>query len=162
MHRIVRFALLIAALLAITLAAGFFFQETWATRIWPVPSPPLSNVFVASILAAIGTPIIWIALSEETRAIAGGAINLVVANGAIGIASYIFLRRGGPPALLPFGVFSTALAAGCMALFIYSRRFAFRDMRLTPIWVRLSFGLFAVTLLMTASALIAVYPDVFP
>jgi len=162
MHSTVRIALLVAALLALALAVGFFLQETWATRIWPVPSGALSNTFVASILAAIGTPIIWIALFGETRAIAGGAVNLVVANGAMGVAAYMFIRRGGPPALLPFAAFATVLAVGCIGLFIYSQRFAFLDTRPTPRWVRFSFGLFAVTLLLTASALIVVYPDIFP
>lgn len=162
MHRIARGALFVAAALALFLAAGFFLQEPWATRIWPVPSGPLSNIFVASILAAIGAPIIWIAWSGETRAIAGGAVNLVVANGAIAFASDTFLRHGGPPVLLPFAAFAAIVAAGCAWLFLYSRRFAFLDQRPTPWWVRISFGLFAVTLLLTASALILVYPNIFP
>lgn len=162
MHRVVRIGLLLAALVAIVLAVGFFEQEPWATRIWPVPSTPLSNIFVASILAAIGAPIVWIALSGETRAIAGGAINLVVANGAIAIAAYAFRGSGGPPALSPFALFATVLTAVCSGLFIYSRRFAFQDRRPTPRWVKWSFGLFAVILVLTAGALVAVRPNTFP
>jgi len=162
MNNVLRMALLLAAALAATLAVGFFLQQNWATRIWPVPSPHLSSIFVASILAAIGTPIIWIVLSGETRAIAGGAINLAVANGAITLAAVMFYHDGGPPKLLPFAAFSAVLAVCCFFLFIYSRRFEFRDKRPTPLWVRASFAIFALALLLTASALIAVHPDVFP
>lgn len=162
MHKTLRIGLLLAALLALVLAFGFFEQQTWATRIWPVASPPLSNVFVASILAAIGAPIVWIALAGETRAIAGGAVNLVVANAAMALAAYTFRLRGGPPALVPFAVFATVLAAGCIGLFIYSQPFAFVSRRPTPPWLRWSFGLFAAVLLLAAAALIMVYPNIFP
>ena len=123
MPGMLRIALLVAGLLALVFAVGFFLQAPWATGIWPVQSSRLSNIFVSSILAAIGAPIVWIALSGETRAMAGGAVNLVLANGGIALAAFVFHQRGGPPALLPFAVFAAVLVALCAGLFIYSQRF---------------------------------------
>src|ERR1700722_13724896 len=78
------------------------------------------------------------------------------------MAASTFFLRAGPPNLLPFAVFTTILAAGCIVLLVYSGRFTFQDTRPTIRWVRWSFGLFAVTLLLTAGALIMNYPDIFP
>ena len=127
-----------------------------------MPSARLSNIFVSSILAAIGAPIVWIALSNEARAIAGGAINLVIANGAIAIAAFVFHARGGPAALVPFALFAAVIAAGCLGLLIYSRGFEFNDKRRTPVMVRLSFAGFALALALTGTALVFVRPNIFP
>ena len=159
---LLRIALLIAGLSALAFAFGFFLQAPWATGIWPVQSSRLSSIFVASILAAIAAPIVWIALAEETRAMAGGAINLALANGAIVLAASIFQQRGGPSALTPFAVFAAVLVVLNVGLYVYSRRFAFQDTRPTPSLVRLSFAGFAIALLLTGGALIMAQPNIFP
>ncbi len=159
---ILRIALLTAGTLAAVFAVGFFLQAPWATGIWPVPAGALSNIFVSSILAAIAAPILWIGLSGETRAIAGGAINLALANGAIVVVAYVFHRRGGPPALLPFAGFAVVVTALCVGLLIYSQRIGFQDTRPTPALVRFSFAGFSLALLLTGSALVLVRPNIFP
>jgi len=80
MNKILRGCFILIGSVAILFALGFFFQMTWATQLWPLPSGRLSNIFISSILAAIGAPVVWIGLSGETRAMAGGAINLLVTN----------------------------------------------------------------------------------
>jgi len=162
MQRALRAGLLVVGILSIVFAIGFFLQAPWATSFWPVKAARLSNIFVSSILAAIGTPILWIALSGEIRAIAGGAINLILTNGAIAFAAYIFYRDGGPAALLPFSAISAAIAIVCLGLLIYSQRLKFQDNRSTPWAVRLSFAGFAIALLLTGGALITVRPNIFP
>jgi len=162
MQKPLRIALLIAGLSALAFAVGFFMQAPWATAIWPVPSARLSNIFVSSILAAIGTPVVWIALSGELRAMAGGAINLALANGAIAVAAFVFYQRGGPPALLPFAIFAAVLVALTAGLLIYSQRCKFSETQPTPALVRISFVGFAVTLLLTGGALMMVRPNIFP
>jgi hypothetical protein len=157
-----RAALFIAGVVAAVLGVGFFLQAHWATGIWPVPAGPLSNIFVSSILAAIAAPILWIALSGETRAMAGGAVNLAIANGAIAFAAYMFYRGNGAPPLLPFAVFAALVAVLCVGLLLYSRRLAFKDERRTPALVRFSFVGFAIALLLTGGALVLVRPNIFP
>jgi hypothetical protein len=162
MPKLLRIALLMGGLLALAFAAGFFLQASWATGIWPVPSARLSNIFVSSILAAIGAPILWLALSNEPRAMTGGAINLALTNGAILVAAYVFRQNGGPPALLPFAAFAAFLVALNAGVFLYSRRLPFRDTRPTPALVRYSFAVFSLALLLTGGALIMVRPNIFP
>lgn len=162
MRGTLRIALLIGGAMALVLAVGFFLQAPWATGIWPVASSRLSNIFLSSILAAIGAPIVWIALSGEARAMAGGAINLALANGAIVAAAYLFHQRGGPPALIPFAAFAAVLAVLCVGLLIYSQWFGFQDTRPTPALVRFSFVGFSLALLLTGGALVMVRPNIFP
>lgn len=157
-----RIALLIGGVLALVFAAGYFIEAPWATGIWPVPSSRLSNIFVSSILASIGAPIVWIAIADEPRAMAGGAIDLVLSNGTIAVAAYIFHRKGGPPALLPFAAFAGVMVALNIGLFVYSRRFPFQDTRPTPAPVRYSFAGFSLALLLAGGALIGVRPNIFP
>ncbi len=73
-----RYGLLGMGALALALAAGFVLQISWATALVPWASSPLSNIFLGSILAAIGAPLIWIGISQEWAGIVGGGINLTV------------------------------------------------------------------------------------
>ena len=162
MAKPLRIALLIGGTLSLVFAVGLFLEASWATAIWPVPSSRLSNIFVSSILASIGAPIIWIALADEPRAMAGGAIDLVLSNTSIAAAAVIFYRNGGPPALLPFAAFAAVLMVLNIGLYIYSRRLPFRDTRPTPALVRYSFAGFTLALLLAGAALILMRPNVFP
>jgi hypothetical protein len=141
---------------------GFFLEAPWATGIWPVPSSRLSNIFVSSILASIGAPVLWIALVDEPRAMAGGAIDLALSSAAIMVAAYVFYRNGGPAALLPFAAFAAILVALNIGLYIYSRRLPFHDTRPTPALVRYSFAGFSLALLLAGTALVMLRPNVFP
>ena len=63
--------LLIVGILQLILAAGFFFQQSWATSLWPVPDTRLSYAFIAAILAGGAAPLIWIALSGQVGGLTG-------------------------------------------------------------------------------------------
>lgn len=162
MSRSLRMVLLGSGFAALVFAAAFFFESPWATRLWPYQYGSLSNIFVCSILAAIGAPVLWIALSGETRAIAGGALNLACANGGIAIAALIFDQREGGPAMLGFASLAALLTAASSGLFFFSRRFAFRDTRPTPPVVRVSFALFTAMLALAGGALVTGQPNIFP
>src|SRR6476620_1077626 len=73
-----RYFLIASGILALIVGVGFYFQLIWATRMWPWPTSRLSNIFIASILAASGVPVLWIGLSGETAAITAGAIDFGV------------------------------------------------------------------------------------
>jgi hypothetical protein len=83
MTRNYRMALAAVGAVVLVFAFGFFIQAPWATMFWPVPAGPLSHIFVASILAAIGAPAIWIAAADEGRAIAAGAADLAATNAGV-------------------------------------------------------------------------------
>ena len=103
-----------------------------------------------------------ISLTGESRAIAGGAINVGVTSAGFTVYFFQLYRRNPQPALLAFALLSLLIFLGCIGLFFYSRRFAFQDTRPTPRVVRVSFGVFALALLLTATALILQTPNIFP
>ena len=147
---------------AIVVSIGMFLQMPWAVRVWPFPSGQLSNVFVSSILAAIGAPVLWISLSGETRAAAGGALNLSVTNLGFAITVFAFFGRDRQTPVLVFGILSVGMVLLCIGLFIFSHRRQFVDSRPIPALVKISFVVFALTLLLTAGALLARRPNTFP
>lgn len=147
---------------AIAVSIGLYLQSPWAIQVWPLPSGQLSNIFMSSILAAIGAPIIWICLSGDTRAAAGGALNLLVTNLGFAVSALNFFARDRQSSLLFVGILSVgmALLSGGLLLFSHSKRFL--DSRPMPGLVKGSFMVFAVTLLVTAIALLMRRPNTFP
>jgi hypothetical protein len=162
MNKVLRWILILVGCLSLLTALGFYLQLSWVTQIWPVQSGRLSNIFVSSIMAAIGAPIVWIGLSSETRAMAGGALNLLVANAGFAISTFPFYAQDDRTALLIFGIISIAMVLLCVGLFVFSHRRPFLDSRPIPLLVRASFAVFAVVLLVTATALILRRPNTFP
>lgn len=162
MNRSYRLVLLGMSVVSLFFALGFFLQVPWVVRLWPLESGRLSNIFLSSILAAIGAPILWIALSGETRAAAGGAINLALSS--IGFAGMAFLLyfRDPRPGLLLLGLFALALLVFCIGLIFFSARFMINDTRPTPGLVRFSFAAFSLMLLAVGAALVLGRPNILP
>jgi hypothetical protein len=162
MSRLLRLILVFSGSVAVVIAIGFFLQMTWATQVWPLKSGRLSNIFISSILAAIGAPIVWIGLVGERRAMAGGALNLLVTHAGFAwttLTLYILKRQ---PEMLYFGIFSIVMVILTAGLFVYSQPKKFLDMSPTPVLVRISFYVFSAVLLGTAISLIVQRPNTFP
>lgn len=148
--------------LALAVAVGFLTGQSWAIKASPFFSYPLGHLFIASLLAAIGAPLLWIAISGELAAIAGGALNLAIAFG--GMAAYGFSLANGSDSI-PLKVFAVTCAGGWfiqVVLFLVTYRLEFADKQRTPSHVRIAFGIFTVALLAAGIALIARVPNVFP
>jgi hypothetical protein len=143
-------------------ALGFFVQAWWATSLWPVQSGRLSHIFISSILAAIGCPAIWIAIANERRALAAGALDLMIVNLGVAVAGFYFYATTGNLGMLLIAIVTAALLALCIVLFRYGQAVPFRDRRPTPMPVRIAFGIFGVLLAAVAAMLIAARPDTFP
>ena len=162
MGRNVRIGLVAVGAVVLLLALGFFIQVRWATALWPVPAGPLSHIFVASILAAIGAPAIWIALADEGRALAAGAADLAVTNAGVALTGAWFFFTTGNVGMLLLGIATALLCVLCVGIFRGWHGVPFRDARPTPTAVRIAFAVFALLLAITAAALIAVRPNTFP
>lgn len=158
----VRIVLALIGAVLLAFAVGFFLQAGWATMFWPVPAGRLSNVFVASIAAAVGGPVIWIAASNEPRAIAAGALDLAVTNLGVAGAGVWFYASTGNGRMLAFGLGATVLLVLCLVLFRRNHPVPFRDTRPTPRPLRLAFAFFALALAIAATRLIGVWPNTFP
>jgi hypothetical protein len=162
MNKIFRVILVVSGVVSILFAIGFFLQMGWATQVWPFQSGRLSNIFLSSILAAIGVPVIWIGLTGELRAMAGGALNLLVTFAGFAATTLTIYSRNRQLILLYFGIMAISMAVLCIGLFFYSQRRAFEDTRPTNIVVRISFLVFAALLLVTATFLVLQRPNTFP
>jgi hypothetical protein len=162
MHRSFRWGLVVIGLIAILFSIGFSLQKSWAIWIWPLQSGRLSLIFVGSILAAIGVPVVWVGLAEETRAMAGGALNLLVTNAGFLLSMVVYYLRYQQPALLFFGIISGIMVILSARLFINNRHKDFVHDRSVPAFVRISFWVFSAILLITALALLFKRPNTFP
>jgi hypothetical protein len=156
-----RLGLIAAGLVTLVLTVGFLDETSWAIDLWPWPVSRLSYIFIASILAAIALPVLWIGVSGELAAMQAGAIDLAVTYA--GFTAYLVTLVGDPgqPALGAYvAVFALALIA-MLITFARTRGIAWRDQRPMPGPVRASFAVFAVMLVATGTA-IAFHADIFP
>jgi hypothetical protein len=128
-ERYTRAALAGAGLLLLSITAGFYFRSTWATELWPWPDSRLSYLFLASILAAIALPTLWIAISGDLSAIQAGALNLAVVYGGACIYFITLLGDPGQPALAPYAAAFGAAFLASVGAFLVARRIGVRDQR---------------------------------
>jgi hypothetical protein len=156
-----RLGLIFAGLATLVLSVAFVDQASWAVDLWPWEVSPLSYVFIASILAAIALPVIWIGVSGELAAMQAGAIDLAITYGGFTVYLVTLLGDEGQPAL---GAYVAVFALGFVAMvvtFARTRRIEWLDPRPMPGTVRASFGVFAVALVAFGTALVF-HADVFP
>lgn len=156
-----RTGFVIAGLASFVLAIGFINQASWATDLWPWEATPLSYIFIASILVAIASPVLWIAVTGELAAMQAGAIDLAITYGGATIYLVTLAGDAGQPSLGPYiAVFGIGFLA-MVITFARSRSIPWQDPRPMPSPVRLSFAAFAVMLIGAGTALVF-QADIFP
>jgi len=147
----------------LVLCAGFYFGHEDTLALWPWPDGRLSYVFVASILAAIGAPVLWMGLSGELAAMRGGALDFTVTYS--GIAVTLLLFGASVAEMISVKSFLTmAIVSVLFNMFLYLAvsNLPFKDNRPAPWLLRASFLLFTIILIIVAIALIMGYQTVFP
>jgi hypothetical protein len=162
LNRNARIALLLAGILVLILTAGFSFQWSAATSLWPWPDSRLSYIFIASILAAIAVPVIWIGLSGETGATVGGSLNLCLASGASAIYLFQLYAGGGEHAEFNDGLVLGIFAVAIGSILGWGLRHPIQDPRPMPPSVRISFAAFTAILILVGLALVLKAPVIFP
>lgn len=159
--RALRLGLIIAGLATLVPTVGFIEQAAWATDLWPWETSPLSYLFIASILAAIALPVLWIGVSGELAAMQAGAIDLAITYGGAGLYLLTLLGDDGQPELSPYLVVFTLGFVAMVVTFARTRAMAWSDPRPMPSPVRISFAAFAVMLIGAGGALVF-KADIFP
>lgn len=158
--KMIRISVLIGGLVGLALALGFIFRVPLALSIWPWEDGRYSYLFIGSILAAAGAAAIWIGWTGKLGVLPAGSLNLFVI--ALTTSIYFFnLVSQGRSNLLPFGILSLLMAMMSGGTFIWSRRLLLTDQRPTPRLVRVSFGIFIVSLFLAGGALLLWMP-IFP
>src|SRR4026207_57698 len=122
--RLAKTALVIVGLIDFVLAAGFFFQQPWATALWPLPDTRLSYAFIAAILAGGAAPLIWIGLSGEIAALAGYGLSFGIMYAGMGLAALGFYLQDQDPALAVFALLMGILAVTGGIIFMRTRHSA--------------------------------------
>ena len=153
--------LLFVGILQFILAAGFFFQQSWATSLWPVPDTRLSYAFIAAILAGGAAPLLWIGLSERVEALAGYGMSFGVMYGGMALAALLFYLRSQQAALLGFALFIGVAAVLCFLLYFRTRN-NLQDSQPTPRIVRLAFLLEVLVLAGAGLLLLLKVPNTLP
>jgi hypothetical protein len=152
----------LAGVMIAIFALGFAFQMPWATKTWPWADGRLSYIFYGSILAAVAAPIIWIGLSDEWAASAGGAINLGFTFAGLSWLCWSIHQRDPQPYLIRYAMGFGLFALYNVGVLIWSIRRSIHDPRKLPVPVKLSFGLFAAVLIVVGIALLRRAPTIFP
>lgn len=158
--KMIRTLTLLGGLVILTLAFGFIFRIPLALSIWPWDDGRYSYLFIGSILAAVSAAALWIGWTGELGAFPAGSLNIFVI--ALTTSIYFFnLALQGRSDMLIFGLASLLMALASGVTFFWSRRLPLTDSRPTPMLVRISFGIFIVSLFLAGGALIMRLP-VFP
>ncbi len=159
--RFAKITLIFAGMIHLVLAAGFFFQQSWATSLWPVPDTRLSYAFIAAILAGGGAPLLWIGFSEERAALAGYGLSFGIMYAGMGISALWFYLRNQNVSLALFALEMGVLAVLGGILFARMRHSAHSTQPTPPIVLYT----FAVEVLVLAGAgilLILKVPNTLP
>jgi hypothetical protein len=158
--KIIRTLTFLGGLAMLVLALGFIFRLPFALNLWPWPDGRYSYLFIGSILAAASAAAIWIGWTGELCNLPAGTLNLFV----IGLTTAVYffqLFLQGRSEMLAYAIGSLLLGLISGGFFLWSRRLPLTDSRPTPRVVRISFGIFVVTLLLAGTALVLRMP-IFP
>ncbi len=154
MHGTLRTAAVVGGIAVLATAALLLMGHPLARAFWPYSTyGAMSRVFLGSMLAAVGAPMIWIGLSGELAGLRSGAANIMTVS--LGLGIHAAIRSGGTPGpILWFAVANAVTLLGAAGLYWAVRELPWRDTRPTPLLVRGFFGLFAAVLLLAGGALI--------
>lgn len=140
------FYLLVRALLVITgvsllaLCVGFFTGYPEVVTLWPWPDSKLSYIFIASIFAAIGAPVLWMGMSGELAAMRGGALDF--ATNYLGLAITLVIAGEAVNSMLSVPLFFSVLIGSFVfnaLVFFAIKNVPFKDQRPVPFLLRFSF-----------------------
>ena len=154
-------ALVLIGILDLALAIGFFFQQAWATSLWPVPDTRLSYAFIAAILAGGAAPLIWAGLSGQIASLAGYGMSFGIMYAGMGISALLFYLRDQNPALVWFSFVMCTLAVFGGIIFVRTRRLA-DDRQPTPRIVIYAFMAEVLVLAGAGILLILKVPNTLP
>lgn len=159
--KLIRPLLLLFGLCILACAFGFIFRIPLVLRFWPWSDGPLSYLFIGSILAAVSAAALWIGWTGDLGALPAGSLNVFVITVTTGFYFFLLVFRDGRAELLPFGLWMVVMAIASGASFFWGRRLEMHDTRPTPGFVRVSFGVFLISLIFAGTALVLRSP-IFP
>ena len=153
--------LVLSAVGPLCLAVAFGAQAAWAADLWPFATSHLTNLFIASILAAVAVPTLWVAAARESGALRSSALFPALMLAAMAV--YLVAEQLGDDSGLLEEAIVLALGAGyAIVLMRFGFRVPLRDTRPVPALVRASFAVFAAVLILAGLLLVAGVDNVLP
>ena len=162
MTRLSQAIILLCAAALLVLTYGFVLREPWTLTLWPWELSRLSAIFLGSITIAYGVPLLWLGIRNEPRALAGLAIGLAVT--FAGFCGFAILDMGGRSdgSLRGFAIGTALLSLGSVAMYFWSRRLTFKELRTVPRSARVPMTVIALVVIIVGAALVLRVPDIFP
>lgn len=161
MNRSFRMLLWVIAITQGILAIAFMFQIPFFTNLFPLPNTtPLSFIFLGSIFAPACASTLWALLAKEDGALAGIGWDYL----AIFIPSTVLGMQlaSENSAMLPFTISMVIFIFIGFAIVIQTHNIPIRDKRPMPKWVRISFIIFVIALIIVGGLLIFKTPNILP
>lgn len=157
--RPLRIAMLAGGAGALVLAAGFSWQQPWATALWPIADTRLSYLFIAAILAGAAMPLLWAGASGDLRGLPGYALGFGLMFGAMGSYAFMLAARGA--AGLSFGL-AAALLVALLAGLGWAARHAPADPQPLTRLLRIAFVIEIAVLALVGAGLLLQVPNTLP
>lgn len=151
--------ILCIGIVEVILGAGLFLQVPGVLALWPWPISKLSAIFLSSICAAIAAPVLWIGLTRDFAAILGGAVNLGITSGGIGI---FVLQSAKSPSQVVFAWILLGFCATCLFQVFLAKSYEYKDLRPTPTILRIAFALFTLILILVGTTMVRNSASMFP
>jgi len=159
----IRYLLFLVGIAQLFFAAAFFLQWPFAVNLWPFEgTTPLTFIFIASIFAAAAAPTLWAVVTENYGTLAGIALDYFTILAPVSILSFQLGARDGDPRLTTYAMVCVFGAIFGLGLFIWSARIPIRGVLPMPGFVRWSFILFIIALLIVGGRLVFKVPNSIP
>jgi hypothetical protein len=162
MREIGRGLLIITGLVCLLMAIGYFWQMEWAIATWPWPDGRLTYMFIASMWAAVGAALLWIALARAWGHLAAGGLNLLVTMGGYAIFFGLLAQQQGGDGLWSYVLFGGLAVVVNLLLIGWGHRLELPQRTPLPRPVYYSYILFVVVLLLIGVGLILQQPNIMP
>jgi hypothetical protein len=118
--------------------------------------------FLGAVAGGISASTLWIAISGELRAIAGGTLTLMAFYAILSVSVGILSQQDGSASLSAVAVGSAVASLLFATLFVRARQYPIRDSRPLPVPVRVSFVLYSALLAIVGLAILFRVANVFP
>ena len=163
MTKVMRYFLFFVCVAQLFFAVAFFLRWPVATNLWPFQgTTPLTFIFIASIFAAAAAPTLWAAATENYGALAGIGLDYLTILTPVSILSFQMGALGSDPRMVTYGITCVVGALFGLGLFLWSSRIPI-DRRLPmPGFVRWSFIIFIIALLIVGGRLVLKVPNSIP
>jgi hypothetical protein len=163
MTKVVRYFLFLICILQFFFAIAFFLQLPFAVNLWPFQgTTPLTFIFISSIFAAAAASTLWATASENYGALAGIGLDYLAILIPVALLSFQLGASSGTSQLTTYGVVCVFGALFGLGLLLWSIRIPIDNTVPLPGFVRWSFVVFIVALLIVSVRLISKVPNTIP